>query len=138
MKLNIRLFGTYKSPLVRKHANDAGADIIMYETTFINKHTTKKIPLGFGVDIPAGYCGYIKLRSSTPTHMHGLVVHECPIDTGYTGEIHAIVSNFSDAGYMLYVNERYFQLVIEPVAISDFEINYKENRGSDGFGSTGK
>lgn len=138
MKLNIRVFNNCQSPLVRKHDNDAGADIMMNNTHFLHGIETYKIPLGFGVDIPAGYCGYIKPRSSMPLQFPCLIVHECPIDTGYTGEIHAIVSKVGDGEYILRRGERYFQLVIEPVVTPDFEIDYEENRGNGGFGSTGK
>lgn len=138
MKLNIRLFGTDKNPLVRKHANDAGADIYMTTTQMVEPYATAKIPLGFGVDIPAGYCGYIRPRSSAALLLHGITVHPCPIDTGYTGEVHAIVSNMCNDDVLLQCGERYFQLVIEPVVTPDFEIDYEENRGSGGFGSTGK
>lgn len=138
MKLNVRLFNADKIPLVRKHANDAGADIYMTTTQMVGPYATAKIPLGFGIDIPAGYCGYIRPRSSTTLLLHGLVTHPCPIDTGYTGEIHAIVSNMTKDDVLLRCGERYFQLVIEPIATPDFEIDYKENRGNGGFGGTGK
>ena len=52
-----------------------------------------RIPLGFGLIIPDGYAGYVFPRSSMA--VKGLVCELPPIDSGYRGEVHAIISNVS-------------------------------------------
>ena len=50
-----------------------------------------RIPLGFGLIIPDGFAGYVFPRSSMAAK--GLVFKLATIDSGYRGEIHAIISN---------------------------------------------
>lgn len=58
-----------------------------------------RIPLGFGLIIPDGFAGYVFPRSSMAAK--GLVCELPPIDSGYRGEIHAIISNVSIGGMNL-------------------------------------
>ena len=50
----------------------------------------------------------------------GLVCELPPIDSGYRGEIHAIVSNVSSIRQTIKKDTRIGQLVITPVIIADF------------------
>ena len=52
--------------------------------------------------------------------------------------IHAIISNVSNQTQELSKGSRVGQLVITPVVIADFVTELGEQRGTDGFGSTGK
>ena len=56
----------------------------------------------------------------------------------YRGEIHAIISNVSNQTQELSKGSRVGQLVITPVVIADFVTELGEQRGTGGFGSTGK
>ena len=60
--------------------------------------------------IPDGYAGYVFPRSSMAAK--GLVCELPPIDSGYRGEIHAIISNVSSESQMLHKDTRVGQLVI--------------------------
>ncbi|WP_083460857.1 dUTP diphosphatase [Mediterraneibacter glycyrrhizinilyticus] len=95
-----------------------------------------RIPLGFGLMIPDGYAGYVFPRSSMAAK--GLVCEFPPIDSGYRGEIHAIISNISSECQTLHKNTRVGQLVITPVLIADFVLDLGEERNTRAFGSTGE
>ena len=95
-----------------------------------------RIPLGFGLIIPDGFAGYVFPRSSMAAK--GLVCELPPIDSGYRGEIHAIISNVSTSSQTIHKDTRVGQLVITPVVIADFVLDLGEERGSGAFGSTGE
>lgn len=76
-----------------------------------------RIPLGFGLIIPDGFAGYVFPRSSMAAK--GLVCELPPIDSGYRGEIHAIISNVSTSSQTIHKDTRVGQLVITPVVIAD-------------------
>lgn len=120
----------------RMHANDAGADVYMPYDLILHPGETAKIPLGFGIKVPDGFAGYIFPR--TCMAVQGLVCELPPIDSGYNGEIHAIVSNISSNPYKLMEGSRIGQLVILPVVIADFVEDMGNERGTNGFGSTGQ
>ena len=91
-----------------------------------------RIPLGFGLIIPDGFAGYVFPRSSMAAK--GLVCELPPIDSGYRGEIHAIISNVSTSSQTIHKDTRVGQLVITPVVIADFVLNLGEERGTGAFG----
>lgn len=135
MRIKIIDFGL-KNPPKRAHANDAGADVFAEETYVIKKGRTVKIPLGFGLKIPDGFAGFIYPRSSLSAK--GVVCELPPIDSGYRGEIHAIVSNLSDNDYTINKGDRIGQLVIMPIIIADFSRDSYPDRGTGAFGSSGR
>ena len=61
-----------------------------------------------------------------------------PYDSGYRGEIHAIISNVSSESQILRKDTRIGQLVITPVLIADFVLDLGEARDTGAFGSTGE
>lgn len=139
MKIKIIDFGYEKLPM-RAHENDAGADVHVclkdgQMTTVIPPHSTAKIPLGLGLILPDGYAAYVFPRSGLSSR--GIVCELPPIDSGYRGEIHAIVSNLTNKPYTICHGDRIGQLVITPVVIADFITEDIKKRGSNGFGSTG-
>ena len=95
-----------------------------------------RIPLGFGLIIPDGFAGYVFPRSSMAAK--GLTCELSPVDPGYRGEIHAIISNVSNRTQKLFKGSGVGQLVIMPVVIADFVSDLGEGRGKGAFGSTGK
>lgn len=123
-------------PPKRAHYDDAGADVYLPETVYIPKGERKRIPLGFGVEIPNGYMGVVHTRSSN--FDKGLLVDLSPIDAGYRGEIHVLVSNYGREMAKLERGTRVAQLVIQPVALPDFVEDLGSERGSGAFGSTGE
>lgn len=121
----------------RAHYNDAGADVRTPERVMLHKGEVTKIPLGIGVDIPDGYAGY--LLPKTGLTSKGLITQMCPIDSGYTGEIHALVLNVSGEFKVMDPGEKVGQLVIMPCILADFQTEaLGKERGTGAFGSTGK
>lgn len=134
MKVKVINFGYEKLPL-RAHENDAGADVHAIKTKVIHPHQTVKIPLGLGLILPDGYMACVYPRSGLASK--GIVCELPPIDSGYRGEIHAIVSNLSDEIFIVKEGDRIGQLVITPVVVADFITEDIKERGSGAFGSTG-
>ena len=134
MKIQLIDFGGL-SPQ-RAHANDAGADVFSPKNEVIYPGQICKIPLGFGLKIPDGFAGYIFPRSGLSSL--GIVCELPPIDSGYRGEVHAIISNVSNKKYVIRSGEKIGQLVIMPVLIPEFTFEEWEERGTGAFGSTGR
>ena len=120
----------------RTHDNDAGADVYMPYDCTLKPGEIAKVPLGFGLEVPDGYAGYIFPRSSMAAK--GLVCELPPVASGYRGEIHAIISNVSNKEQTISQNSRVGQLVITPVVIADFVTEKGKERGTGAFGSTGE
>ena len=106
----------------RPHENDAGADVYTPFDCTLNPGDIIKI--------------YVFPRSSLA--VKGLVCELPPIDSGYRGEIHAIISNVSSVRQTIKKDTRIGQLVITPVVIADFVLDFGEERGTGAFGSTGE
>lgn len=134
MKVKVLNFG-YKHLPFRAHDNDAGMDVYATIPWVLMPHETKKIPLGFGLEIPDGYMGCIFPRSGLSSR--GICCQLPPIDSGYRGEVHAIVTNYSNKDFVINVGDRIGQLVIMPCVICDLVTERGEERGEGAFGSTG-
>ena len=65
MKIKLIDFGVpeHQRPY-RPHGNDAGADVYLPYDCTLQPGEIAKIPLGFGLEIPDGYAGYIFPRTS--------------------------------------------------------------------------
>jgi dUTP pyrophosphatase len=135
MKIKILNYGYVKKPF-RAHENDAGADVYAIDRINIEPGRTRKIPLGFGLEVPIGYAAYVIPRSSLASK--GIASEIPPVDSGYTGEIHAIITNHSSDTFRIEKGDRIAQLVIMPVIVADFVEEFGEVRADGGFGSTGK
>lgn len=136
MKIKLIDFGAENLPK-RSHYNDAGADVYATRDMQISPGQTRKMPLGFGIQLPDGFMAIVQCRSSMASQ--GLVAQNAPIDSGYRGEIHAILTNNDSTDtYKIKKGDRVAQLVVMPVILADFETDLGEERGEGGFGSTGK
>ena len=137
MKIKLIDFGLpeHQRPF-RPHGNDAGADVYMPYDCTLQPGEIAKVPLGFGIEVPDGYAGYVFPRTSMA--VKGLVCELPPVDSGYRGEIHAIISNVSNRTQELIEGDRIGQLVIMPVVIADFVDELGDKRGIGAFGSTGR
>lgn len=112
------------------------------ESITIDPHSTEKIGTGLAVEIPHGYFGAVFARSGLATKK-GLrpanAVGVC--DEDYRGEYTVALHNDMDEPMTIDPFERIAQLVILPYLSVEFEeVNELSNtdRGSNGFGSTGK
>lgn len=108
----------------------------------INPQETVMIPLGFATEIPEGYCALIYARSGAavkrgiaPANKVGV------IDSDYRGEWMVALHNHSKKSVVIEDGERIAQVMVVPVPKVVFEVVSELNdteRGSGGFGSTGK
>ena len=100
------------------------------------------IPLGLRLEIPEGYEVQVRPRSGLALkHGIGMVNSIGTIDSDYRGEIGAILINLSKDEYVVQPQERIGQLVLNKVSQIEWEVVEKlseSERGSGGFGSTGK
>lgn len=137
MKIKLIDFGLAPghNPL-RVHENDAGADVCMPYDCTLQPGEIAKVPLGFGLILPDGYAGFVFPRSSMAEK--GLTCELPPVDSGYRGEIHAIISNVSNKVQTINKETRVGQLVITPIIIADFVFDLGKERGTDAFGSSGE
>lgn len=135
MKIKVIDYNFKRLPF-RAHDNDAGADVYARCDYVLKPGETVNLNLGFGLEIPDGYMGLIFPRSSLAAK--GICCQLPPIDSGYRGPVHAIVTNYSTENYEIHDEDRVGQLVVLPIAICDFVFETdKDKRGTGAFGSTG-
>lgn len=125
----------------RKHSDDIGADVYALSDYTFQPHETICVPLGFGIELPKGYGGFVLPRSSMGKR--GVSAQTIPVDPNYRGEIHAIVTNYTDEVQVVREGDRIAQLVVIPCLVDSFdwispEEASKTDRGRGGFGSTGQ
>ena len=119
---------------------DLSAAISSYVT--IPPHTTVKIGTGLAIELPDNTFGAVYARSGIASR-EGLRPANCTgvIDSDYRGEVIVALHNDSDTTRIVEPGERIAQLVVQPYVSIEFEevetLN-NTDRGSGGFGSTGK
>lgn len=122
----------------RAHIADAGLDLRSMETRYVSPGEFESFDTGVHVQIPKGYVGLITSKSGL---MAKGITSRGTIDSGYTGSIKAILFNHGEEGYLVRKGDKITQLVVLPCIIEDVElVSHLEEteRGSNGFGSTGK
>ena len=100
------------------------------------------VPTGLHIELPAGYEAQVRPRSGLAAK-HGISIVNAPgtIDADYRGEIKVILVNLSNDPFTIEAGERIAQLVVarhETVEWEPVEVLEESQRGSGGFGSTGK
>lgn len=122
--------------------NVRDADDSAHHVTEIMAGKTLKVGTGIAVELPKGTFGAIYARSGLGIK-HGIVPANCIgiIDEDYRGEIVVALHNHSDKPFFFKFGDRIAQLVIQPYIAADVNVVDElsdTERGSDGFGSTGK
>ena len=126
---------------LKAHPSDAGADLTVTSVEFDSEHDVYTYHSGIAVEIPDGFVGLLFPRSSV--FETGLCLTNCVgvIDANYRGEVTAKMrkSAFNVNAYE--VGDRFCQIVVMPIP----DVQYQEakllsntDRGTGGFGSTGK
>jgi len=100
------------------------------------------VPTGIFMELPGGYEAQVRPRSGLALK-HGITVLNAPgtIDADYRGEVGVILINLGQAAFTVEDGERIAQLVVAPytqVEWQQAETLTETERGSGGFGSTGK
>lgn len=126
------------------HDGDAGMDIRAFITTPIKLERLQRVlvPTGIGVEIPKGFEIQVRPRSGLALK-DGISVLNSPgtIDEGFRGEIGIILINLSNDEFVINPNDRIAQIVLnkfETVVWDEVKEVSNSERGSGGFGSTGK
>ena len=120
---------------------DAGMDLTITKEI---ENTTFSVSYGFGIamEIPKGYVGLVFPRSSVRNQ--DLILSNCVgvIDSGYRGELQATFKKTQGLDSVKYkVGERGAQIIILPyptIYMTEVPELSDTERGSGGFGSTGK
>ncbi|HOI11237.1 MAG TPA: dUTP diphosphatase [Myxococcota bacterium] len=100
------------------------------------------VPTGLAFAVPAGHEVQVRPRSGLASKA-GVTVLNAPgtIDADYRGEVRVILVNLGDAPFTIRRGDRIAQAVVAPVvqvAIAEVAALDETDRGSGGFGSTGR
>lgn len=123
----------------RAHDGDAGLDIYSREDAVIKARGSHTFDTGVHIKIPYGSAGFLKSKSGL--NVNHDIVSEGVIDYGYTGSIKAKLYNNGARDYEVKAGDKISQLVILPVYLGYCEESDSlpcSERGSNGFGSTGR
>ena len=136
----IKLDEKAKAP-VRKHEDDAGADLASIESVTLGIGESRLISTGIAIELPAHCLGYVTPRSGLAAK-HGISIVNAPglIDTGYRGEIKICLINLGHELFHISIGDRIAQLVVQRYESTEFvetDSFSETERGDGGFGSTG-
>lgn len=121
----------------------AGADLYacLDAPVTVQPGQTVMIPLGFAMELPEGYAGFVFARSGlaakrdlAPANKVGV------IDSDYRGECMVPIHNHGQKPQVIEPGERIAQMAIMPFLSVEFletEVLSQTARGEGGFGSTG-
>ena len=122
---------------------DAGADICTRIDLTIDPGERVLAPTGLSIALPDGYAAFVHPRSGLAIK-HGVSMVNTPgtVDAGFRGELQIILINHDLREPISFKKgDRIAQLVIQKVERAEFievETLPGTDRGSGGFGSTGK
>ena len=131
----------------KSRKSDAGYDLYADENFTLRPEETILISTGIALAIPDGYAGLIWDRSGLGSK--GIHRHAGVVDSSYRGEVKVALSNshsgegsdYLDNTYFITKGDRIAQILFQKVP--HFELVETEelddtNRGSSGFGSSGR
>ena len=125
-------------------AASAGMDLraAIEESISLAPMERKIIPTGMSIALPEGHEAQVRPRSGL-AFKHGITVLNSPgtIDADYRGEIGVILINLSNEVFTVAPEDRIAQLVIAQytqIVWEPAQTLEESERGSGGFGSTGK
>lgn len=145
--MNINFIKLHENANITKaKEGDSGYDLVA-TSKYFDEYGNVCYGTGIAVEIPNGYEGNLRPRSSIRKYSLALANSPGTIDSNYRGEIIAVFKptlRFGTPKAPLYeyeIGDRICQLVIgkveSPMFIQVSELS-DSNRGTNGFGSTGK
>lgn len=144
MKVSVKILKENARLPHRGSAQAAGYDLYacLDEPVSIAPHETKMISTGLSIAIPEGYFGAVAARSGLAAKQ-GLRPANCVgiCDSDYRGEYTVAIHNDSEFPREIQPDDRIAQLIVIPYLSVEFEETEEldeTERGSGGFGSTGK
>ena len=121
---------------------DAGYDLYSVESYRLPPGERALVETGLHLEIPAGYVGLVKDRSSLA--YAGLHTLAGVIDSAYRGELKILLVNLADEPIHIRAGQKVAQLLVAPVYSAPIEYVdslddlSRTERGAGGFGSTGE
>lgn len=140
MEIKIKRIENGKLPEYKTEGS-AGADCYarLEKEITIKAGKSETIPLGFAVEIPAGYEMQIRGRSGL-ARKNNIDCFPGTIDSDYRGEVCAILINKGQEDFIVKPSDRIAQAVIAPVIKAEWYLTKElseTERGEGGFGHTG-
>jgi dUTP pyrophosphatase len=138
--MKIKIKKLHQDAVIPAYAKDgdAGMDLTAVTMEYLdNEHV--KYGFGIAIEIPKGFVGLIFPRSSCFKQRQILSNAVGVIDSGYRGEISAVMIGTASGVYT--EGNRVAQILILPYPEIEFELTKELNeteRGSGGYGSSGK
>lgn len=123
----------------RAHNTDAGLDLKALHPQRVMPSESAVFRTGVHVELPEGTAGLLVSKSGLNVKHN--ITSTGLIDQGYSGEIMVKLYNHGSEPYLIGAGDKISQLVVIPVRYEDVEIVQdldNTERGSNGFGSTGR
>tara|TARA_B100000508_G_scaffold125568_1_gene109585 strand:- start:177 stop:620 length:444 start_codon:yes stop_codon:yes gene_type:complete len=137
--LNFQRLGQHDLPLpARKTHGAAGFDLSIGTDYVLQSQHRAIVDVGFAVEIPYGYRGVIRPRSSLA--LDGMDIMAGEIDSDYRGPLKVLMVNHGFSPIELKAGDRIAQLVVTPCLMAEsLEVTElsETSRQDGGFGSTG-
>ena len=124
----------------RAHPTDAGLDLCAREDVLLPAYGSVLFDTGVHVAFPHGYYGKLESKSGLNVK-HGIVSLGGVLDEPYRGSITVKLYNMTDTAYQFKRGDKICQMVIMPYATPEMVLAEEldeTDRGSNGFGSTGR
>lgn len=144
-KLSIKLLSDTAKVPTRATSGSAGYDLYadIEAPIYLMKGETLLIPTGVAVALPDAKSVAVVCARSGLAIKHGITLANGVgiIDSDYRGEIKVGLINLGAEDFVIEPGERIAQLLIMPVEIPELVVSDSlsdTDRGSGGFGSTGK
>ena len=144
-KINLKIKKISKLAQLPTYATEGAAGMDLYaaneEPITLAPLERKLVPLGFTMELPAGYEAQIRPRSGMAIK-RGITLSNCvgTVDEDYRGEVCVGLVNLSREEYTIQSGDRIAQMVVAPVTkavIIEADELAETVRGEGGFGSTG-
>lgn len=124
----------------RAHSTDAGMDLYAIESKHVPAYGSAIFETGVHIKLPEGTAGVLISKSGLNVNFG--ITSTGLIDEGYNGSITVKLYNNTHKSYYVQRGDKISQLVIVPVLYEQVELvtslDQDSERGSNGFGSTGK
>lgn len=123
----------------RAHDTDAGADVCTPVDFYIEPHSSCVIHTGIHVETPP-HCGTM-IKSKSGLYIKHDITATGVVDEGYDGEVVVKLLNHGPYTKTFMRGDKIAQLVVVPVIYPTYveaEKIISGERGSNGFGSTGR
>lgn len=120
-------------------SGDAGLDLYSAEEVMLRPRERYGVKTGIKMEIPQGYVGLIWDKSGVALNS-GVKTMAGVVDSGYRGEVQAVLINLSDQDFHIKKYSKVAQMLVKKVEQADIEVVdclSETDRGDGAFGSTG-